>query len=110
VENSIVHGVERNAKKTYLVINARSEKGMICIVVEDNGAGIAQEKLDAIHLSLQDEHTVEEGNHIGLSNVHQRINKLFGPAYGINLESALGIGTKVTLTIPNNSERENNHV
>ncbi|WP_337870656.1 hypothetical protein [Hominilimicola sp.] len=36
----------------------------------------------------------------GLSNVNQRIKIIFGDSYGIHVESTVGVGTDVYVTIP----------
>ena len=37
---------------------------------------------------------------IGLVNVHSRLQSTFGPGYGLQLESRLGAGTVVRMTLP----------
>lgn len=37
---------------------------------------------------------------IGMYNVQQRIVRMFGPPYGLNVESEVGGGTTVTVLLP----------
>jgi two-component system sensor histidine kinase YesM len=37
---------------------------------------------------------------IGLINVHRRIQMVFGEAYGVTIESKVGEGTRVIMTMP----------
>jgi sensor histidine kinase YesM len=37
---------------------------------------------------------------MGLSNVHQRLQSLFGPPGGLRIDSAPGRGTKVSFWVP----------
>jgi two-component system sensor histidine kinase YesM len=43
---------------------------------------------------------VFSGVSIGLRNVHERIRLFYGPPYGLEIDSSLGKGTTVSLTIP----------
>jgi hypothetical protein len=41
------------------------------------------------------------GGGIGLSNVDARLRATFGERYALRVESALGVGTTVIMTVPN---------
>ncbi len=56
--------------------------------------GIAESKLDQLF---------ESG--IGVSNVNERLRVLFGPRYGMVIESKPGEGTRTVLEIPDREER-----
>jgi two-component system LytT family sensor kinase len=40
------------------------------------------------------------GGGVGIANVQARLQNTFGPAYGLEIESAAGDGTTVTMTLP----------
>ena len=42
----------------------------------------------------------ENGTHIGMQNVHQRIRLRYGEMYGLELDSTEGVGTRVKIRIP----------
>lgn len=42
----------------------------------------------------------EKGTHIGVQNVHQRIRLRYGEQYGLQVDSANGVGTRVKIIIP----------
>ena len=79
------------------------EEGMICIrtVVRDNGIGMSKEFLPHIFESFARERTATENNvmgtGLGMGIVKKYVDLMQGE---IEVESALGEGTKVTLTIP----------
>ena len=46
---------------------------------------------------------------IALKNVHQRLQLFFGPAYGLEITSAAGIGTQIELCMPAPSEMRDSY-
>ncbi|WP_066190923.1 cache domain-containing sensor histidine kinase [Gracilibacillus timonensis] len=94
VENAVHHGLEERDGKGRIVISIREEQGNLILIVEDNGIGIAKTQIE----SFQKEQQINDG--IGLHNVDERIKLTFGSTYGINIESRLGEGTKVTIRLP----------
>jgi two-component system LytT family sensor kinase len=42
----------------------------------------------------------EAGQHVGLSNVDDRLRTVFGDEFGLVVETALGAGTKVSMRVP----------
>lgn len=94
VENAIRHGIEpRSGGGTVTVIGAAV--GPDCtITVEDDGAGMDPELAEAV-LSGRGERSG-----IGIANVDQRLRTLYGPEYGLVVETAPGAGTRVTFRVP----------
>ena len=64
------------------------------ITIEDNGVSMSTELIDTI---LRDD---SSHNSIGLSNVHQRLQAIYGMQYGLKISSCLGKGTIVSIPIP----------
>jgi len=101
VENAIIHALERSEKATVLAIRAEVLNGAAFTVsVEDNGPGIAPEELALIMERLNEPSQPPDEKRIGLRNVHQRLRRTFGPAYGLLIESEEGSGTKVCVVLP----------
>lgn len=98
VENAFVHGLEEKDSDGLLQIRAYMESEDICIEIRDNGAGMDYYELGKLRRSLREEDS--DQNHIGVHNVNQRIQFLYGEEYGIHIESRKKIGTKVTIRIP----------
>jgi two-component system, LytTR family, sensor kinase len=94
VENAVRHGIERQAKVGLVAIVAVEESNECVITVEDNGVGADPEFMRAF---LNGEH---EGDHVGLYNVDERLRAVYGPSYGLTIETALGAGTKATVRVP----------
>ncbi|MNJ39466.1 Sensor histidine kinase YehU [compost metagenome] len=97
VENAFVHGFKQLSKPGWLRIQCKKEGNYSVFTVEDNGCGISEEKLRAIHSG--------ECN-VGLMNVNERIKAYYGNEYGLSIESAAGQGTKIVITLPNSQVKE----
>ena len=90
VENAIRHGVRSRAEGLVNVTAVR-EAGAHRITVQDNGVGFDSEKTDSA-----------KGTHVGIQNVKDRIEQMCGGT--MILQSEIGIGTCVTLMIPDRTE------
>lgn len=101
VENAVLHGVLPDRKKRgQISIGGRQECGMLVFSVRDNGKGMSQEQIARIF--SEEDRNREKGrfNSIGLYNVHQRIQLLFGPEYGLSIGSEPEEYTLVTVRLP----------
>ncbi len=96
LENAIFHGVEFHKGEGLIIITVREQDSKVVITVEDNGIGMDPELIKKIEAG----EAVGEKNHIGLSNVKERIQLNFGEAYGMKIESVLWEGTKISLILP----------
>ena len=100
VENALTHGlrnVRRKDKK--LLIRSEHVGENLVITVQDNGAGMDAEEMNCL-LEQNDMKRVESGVSIGILNANARLKKLFGKEYGLHIESTIGEGTTVTITVP----------
>lgn len=105
VENALKHGM-KNVESIHVRIAASLEQENLKIMVEDNGAGIEPEILDELVVDLEREEVSKE--HIGMYNSHRVVRLLYGPPYGLEIESTYGKGTRVTIKLPAN--RGDEHV
>src|SRR5690625_984917 len=103
VENAVIHALEDSEDEVEVIVNAKKIDEGIFIEVLDSGYGISKEKMAEIKQSL-DEQDEEEGSRIGLKNVHQRLQLLYGEKSGLRIKSELGIGTEVSFLIHNEEE------
>lgn len=95
VENSIIHGFQRGmVKGGKIKIRAWQENNFLKIVVEDNGCGF-----DVSEWEKQNEPR-ENHTNIGLKNVQQIIELEYGSAYGMEIWSMPGEGTRVSYKLP----------
>lgn len=104
VENSLVHGM-KDAQCVSVTISAWQEDAFLKLCVEDNGSGISSEKLEELRVGLDQEDSCRE--HIGLYNSHRVVRLLYGPAYGVAMNSSPGRGTRVVITLPARMEDDN---
>lgn len=103
VENSIYHGIKTKESKGNIFVKAYSEGGYIKVTVEDDGIGMDDECLNKLRESLLK--AVDSG-HYGMKNILQRLKYAYGDNACLNIESKLGVGTKVTILIPRQGEEE----
>lgn len=69
------------------------------MLLTDDGVGMTQEQMDGI-LQPPPKEPGTKFRDVGLWNVHRRLQYSFGPDYGLKLESTLGVGTTVTVRLP----------
>ncbi|MBE6740672.1 MAG: hypothetical protein E7570_00040 [Ruminococcaceae bacterium] len=90
VENAIRHGI-RNLEHGIVEVKTEKTKQNIIITIKDNGKGFDAQSVD------------KSENHIGISNVKERIEKICVGT--LDVQSVIGKGTTVVITIPK-GERE----
>ncbi|WP_206458251.1 sensor histidine kinase [Anaerovorax sp. IOR16] len=109
IENSIVHGFNSNKAVSDVLgiihIYSCLQGKTIDIVVEDNGCGMDSDTLNRLrtsieNVSIKENFEVEGLSHVALINIQRRIISYFGDAYGLQIESAENIGTRVTVSLP----------
>ncbi len=101
VENAVRHGLSRKPGMGTISIVARDAGAECHITVEDDGVGMDPAVLtgpSAPHGSADD--PGDAGQHVGLSNVDDRLRSVFGDGFGIVVETAPGAGTKVSMRVP----------
>ncbi|WP_339790511.1 sensor histidine kinase [Paenibacillus sp. FSL R7-0313] len=126
IENAIYHGIKGRRGPGHIRVEARLEHNRLLLTVQDNGAGMSNERLaemqqllEAPLASLEASSPGMTGKSYGMLNVQARLRLSFGDEYGIELESQEGEGTSVTIIHPlmrelppiqqiNNEERQEN--
>jgi two-component system LytT family sensor kinase len=89
IENSIRHGLAPKLEGGEIRIRTRLDDGRLRIEVEDNGIGIAAERFSR---------ALAEG--IGISNVQERLQVLYGDEARLEFESKPGKGTLIRIEVP----------
>lgn len=96
LENAIVHGVEDKLEPSLIQIRIFREDEELYLVVEDDGVGMTQEAIESL-VSMDYESHKKGHTSIGVYNVNRRIQAVFGKGCGLQVQSQLGAGTKITL-------------
>jgi two-component system, LytTR family, sensor kinase len=97
IENSIKHGLEPRISGGTVTLRSRiTEQGRLMVEVEDDGVGMAPERDEASATSG----LVRPGTGIGVRNVRERMQVLYGDLATVEINSRPGRGTKVTLLMP----------
>lgn len=110
VENAIVHGFLDDGFESLvnempfirIAIAPLKEKSGICIIVEDNGAGIDIVKYEQIcrESELSDApYEYHRGKHIGLANIKYRLSYLLGERQELTISPRAPHGTCVSITL-----------
>ena len=99
VENAIFHGIEPTGRFGTIRLWAKEEENDLILCVEDDGVG-----MDAatIQKALAGKCGSSHGsmNGIGVGNVHQRLQLVYGSGYGLTIQSVVGEYTKMFVKIP----------
>lgn len=94
VENAIRHGLEARPGPGHLHIVAEDLGPEVAISVEDDGVGI---DADLLERALGG---TDETSHVGILAVDTRLRSVFGPDYGLTIETGPGAGTKTIIRLP----------
>ena len=103
VENAIVHGLSKKEQggTVSVTVTEDSETQIVTLLIEDDGLGIAEERLSALNARM---HNPEENKTarigIGLGNIYRRIRTLYPEGGDLSIDAEEGVGTRITLTIP----------
>jgi two-component system LytT family sensor kinase len=94
VENAVRHGIEPRAGAGQVQVRGEAEGNDCVISVEDDGVGMDPTLAEAILAGRGGTDSV------GLANVDRRLRNVYGPWYGLVVETAEGEGTRVVVRIP----------
>ena len=86
VENAIKHGLMRLPKGGTIRVVSYETDTHYCVSVEDDGMGFHTSELQ------------DERKHVGIRNIRERLKAMVGGT--LEIESTVGVGTKVLITIP----------
>ncbi len=86
VENAIKHGLEPKAEGGRLTVRAEIVHGKLAVTVADTGLGFGK--------------AATAGTGIGLNNIRERLQLLYGTKASMTVAENTPSGTKVTLTVP----------
>ena len=97
IENSIKHGLEPRISGGTVTLRSRiTAEGKLLLEVEDDGVGMAPERNEAAPVSgLR-----RPGTGVGMRNVRERMQVLYGDLAVLKINSRPGRGTQVTMLMP----------
>lgn len=98
LENAINYGVGSMEDCGKIIVAGRKEGNDIILSVTDNGYGMTEEQVRLILTDSSREHS--HGSGVGMVNVNNRIQIVFGKEYGLIVESEPDEGTTVSIRIP----------
>jgi two-component system LytT family sensor kinase len=86
--------VELTADGGLVQVHGEAAGSEAILTVEDDGPGMDPEHAADVLAGRGNP------NSVGLLNVDRRLRTVFGPGYGLVIETAVGAGTKVVLRVP----------
>lgn len=84
IENSIRHGLEPKPEGGTIDLKAEVRDGKLCVTVADTGLGFSQNARSGV----------------GLANIRERLQQLFGAAGALTIEPNDPCGTRATIAVP----------
>jgi two-component system LytT family sensor kinase len=101
IENSIKHGLEPRIEGGTVTLRSRIlHDGRLLLEVEDDGIGMAAEPGEDPSEFAADLARAGAGTGIGMRNVRERMEVLYGNQAEVEIVSRPGRGTKVRLVMP----------
>ena len=92
VENAIKHGLMKLQKGGTIRVVSYETDTAYCVFVEDDGVGF---DISVLH---------DERKHVGIRNIRGRLKAMVGGT--LEIESTIGTGTKVLITIPKEEQND----
>lgn len=92
IENAIKHGMTQSILQVDVTIEER--RNGLNIVIQDNGCGIPQAKIDIFYQGKADK------GKIGMANIHQRLKSIYPNNIGLVIHSKLNHGTTIQMFLP----------
>jgi two-component system sensor histidine kinase LytS len=93
VENAVKHGINKSINGGSVKISVKSQPNLLEVRIKDDGIGMTTEKVSEI---LQ----FGEDCGIGFVNVYKRLKTFYGDKASLMVESGIGKGTSVCISIP----------
>lgn len=101
VENAVQHGIRPKGGRGKIRVSIEKAEGdQLALTVFDNGVGMTESKLQEVQMWLEGTAPEELRKHVGLKNVHDRLQSRFGEGYGLVLNSRPYVGTSVMFKMP----------
>jgi two-component system LytT family sensor kinase len=89
VENALRHGIAPKIEGGVITLRARHGNGRLIVEIIDDGVGISEQRQAEAH-----------GSGIGISNVRERLQVVYGQDFSLKIDSRPGEGTAIRFEIP----------
>ena len=99
IENAVYHGIKPKRGKGTITITIQRLAQSVLIRIQDDGIGMKEDEINKINEMMSEKYMLSE-NHIGISNVNQRVKLLISNEVALRIQSKENIGTIVDLEIP----------
>ncbi len=103
VENAIYHGLKPQRGKGMIYVRGSIAYGMVTLQVEDTGIGMDKDTLE----KLREQIANDDPSSFGLVAAYKRLRLVYGNDCTFRIDSELGAGTAITISIPYKTEEEN---
>ncbi|UOE56525.1 sensor histidine kinase [Bacillus sp. CMF12] len=106
VENYFKHGFDAREKTGEVSITCRQDEFYLDILIEDNGTGVSESRLEEIRLHLMNDRIGQKGEltNIGLKNVYTRLKLYYGNRAYLQLKNLERGGLLVSIKLPKRME------
>ncbi|MDO5424393.1 MAG: histidine kinase [Eubacteriales bacterium] len=101
VENAVIHGIKSRGEGTVRITVSREEEHLVIIVLDD-GVGMPPERTEAINAYAAGEKDGYETSAVGIGirNLNDRLQLIYGEQVRIEFSSSLDWGTVVRMILP----------
>ena len=105
VENAFIHGYNQS-KGTIIIVAALRDNNLLELQVTDDGVGMDETTLNSLKSEVfaprnqAKMKSTRSFNGIGVQNVFQRMEMIYGDDFKLEIESMVGVGTTFTFYIP----------
>ena len=101
VENAIVHGFEKIDGNYTLHVLGSMEEGHMIFRIKDTGIGMSEEQLRAIWDKTDTrKYASQRIGRYAIRNVKERLELMYHDSYELRIESRVGEGTTVSISVP----------
>ncbi|WP_211747269.1 sensor histidine kinase [Paenibacillus sp. Marseille-Q4541] len=101
IENAFFHAFNQKGEGTIFIMISVQDEHLVC-EVNDNGDGMdlgsSESGEDGVFPKTKRNRQLFSG--IGIQNVDHRLKFMYGESYGVDINSKLGEGTKIKITLP----------
>lgn len=100
VENAIVHGFEKTKGKCELKVQAERDGDFIRFQIKDTGIGMTEEQIARVWKNEPDRYAKQRVGRYAIRNIRERLQLVYKGDFKLDIQSAVGKGTEVTIVLP----------